>query len=222
MAQPKVRFKNFNRTAPLWAGTPQHQPKVLLPGGGHLAASAFTASSNAIGVTVGSNAAQGATSVTVTALTDNNSANAAGSVLIPSGSILDFTGAGKFAILTANAVKGATTLTVEALPEALTAGNVAYYSATPGAKYIQSGTLVGRTWSERDAGTGYGPADVSTPDDEIFLLYFDVDNAVDNNECELYMHGNVVYENLLPGWSSLGSTTKAAIRSRYRCILGQP
>ena len=223
MAQPKVKFKNYNRTAPAWAGTPGHQPKVLVPGGGHLASAQFTNSSNAIVVTASANAAANATSITISALTDNNSATPAGTVLIPVGRILDFTGTGKFALLTADAVKGATSLTVEALPQALTSNDVAYHNPNK-SRFVQSGILVGRTIAERDASVGYGPADVTTPDDEIHLLYFDVNNVLDDNEAELYMAkaGNVVYENLLPNWTSFTTAQKTWLRANYTCIKGQP
>lgn len=62
-------------------------------------------------------AAIGAVSVPVAALTGP----------IPSGTILDFTGTGKFAKLTATAALGATTLAVEALPQALVSGDAAVF-----------------------------------------------------------------------------------------------
>lgn len=209
--KPGLNSYTQNGTSPTWAGTPQHQPKTLLSGGGHLNADAFPASSDATTITVSAAAAAGATSVSVSALT----------TAIPSGAILKFA-AGKFAQLTDVADSGDATLTVEALPAALTAGNVAYYSPSD-RKYIQSGTIVGRTWAERDANLGYGPADVAT-DNEIHILYFDVHNSNVDNEAELYQanSGNVVYENFLPGWETLPDATKAWVRSNYVCITAQP
>lgn len=207
--KPRINLQSpFTRTSPAWAGTPGHQPKVLLPGGGHLNGAEFV-SADADAVTTTANAAQSATTVAVSALT----------AAIPSGTILDFTGTGKFAKLTASAAVGATSLSVEALPQALVSGDIAYYSST-NRKVVISGTLVGRTFTERDAGTGYGIADVTTPDNEIYLLYFDVADANVDNEAELYMHGNVVYENLLPSWSTLSTAVKNYIRSNYACITG--
>lgn len=209
--KPQVRFGEYQQISPQWSGTPQHQPKVLVPGGGHLNALAFTSSSNATPVTLTAAAAAAATSITVSAIASP----------IPSGTILDFVGAGKFAKLTAAAAKGATTLTVEALPQALVVNDVAYYSAKSDILYIQSGTLVGRTYAERDAGIGYGPADVAT-DEEIHLLMFEVHNALTDNECELYMSrgANVVYVNFLPGWATLPTATKTWIRGAYTCLTG--
>jgi hypothetical protein len=53
-----------------------------------------------------------------------------------------------------------------------------------GRKPIASGTLLGRTYAERDAKTGFGPA--AATDDEIYLLAFDVTDAVFLPDCELY------------------------------------
>ncbi|MGL4622346.1 MAG: hypothetical protein ACRCZS_25350, partial [Chroococcidiopsis sp.] len=188
--KPRIYFGEYQQTLPQWSGTPQHQPKVLLPGGGHLNASAFTASSSAAPITVAAaGAAAGSTTIPLQSAIASS---------IPSGKILDFTGAGKFAKLTLAAIEGSTSLTVEALPQALVSGDMTYYS-TGDYLYIQSGTLVGRTYAERDAGIGYGPADTAT-DEEVFLLFFDVHNALLDNECELYMKHNVIYENFLPNW----------------------
>lgn len=200
-----------NGTSPTWAGTPGHQPKVLLSGGGHLNANAFQASSDAAKITVSALAAMGATSVSVLELT----------TAIPSGTILKFA-AGKFAFLTDVADSGDTALTVEALPAGLAVGDMAYYSPSD-RKYIQSGTIVGRTWTERDANIGYSPADVASHQ-EIHILYFDCLNANVDNEAELYQSksGNVVYENFLPGWDSMPAATKAWVRNNYVCITAQP
>lgn len=107
-------------------------------------------------VTVGANAAKGATSLTVAALlrglsvgeilnfgnlpavtvtVGSNAAQGATSITvsalsgaIPSGTLLDFgSGAGLFALLTADAAAGATSLTVEALPEAIVSGKTATF-----------------------------------------------------------------------------------------------
>lgn len=87
-----------------------------------------------------------------------------------------------------------------------------------GRKPLTSGTLLGRTFTERTAGTGFGPA--ADTDDEIFLLAFDVTDAVYNADCELYRHTSLVKENFLPGWSGLSSALKTIVRAKYQCILG--
>lgn len=156
-------------------------------------------------------AAIGATSVPVGAL----------SGAIPNGTILDFGGAGKFAKLTAAAAAGATSLTVEALIEALVDADTARYAGTRELS-IPSGTPIGRTLAERDNNDRFGPA-VST-DDEIFLIYFEVRDADDNDEVELYRPGSQVKENFLPGWTDAvkwPALLKTALRARYQCYIGE-
>lgn len=194
-------------STPPWAGTSIVDSKVTVPGGGHLDATAFIASSTATRIRVAAAAASGATSITVSALEEG----------VPKNTILSF-GVGKFARVTTDAASGTTSLTVEALPTALVVNDSAFYSSSD-AKTVQSGTLVGRTYAERDGGIGYSPADVAN-DDEIHLLFHDVDDVNTVNECELYSSkaGNVVYENKLPGWESLPTAAKTWIRNNYVCI----
>jgi hypothetical protein len=190
---------------PRWAGDFMGR-EHLVPGGARLDATQF-ASLEAVRVTVGgAAAAQGATSVPVTALTGP----------IPAGTVLYF-GSGEFARLTAAAAAGATSLTVEALPNALEAADTALYDAGV-LRTVPSGTAIGRTLAERDAATGFGPADAA--DDEIFLVAFDVTDAVRNPDVELYRHNSIVKENFLPGWAGLASGVKDAIRELYTCTLG--
>lgn len=172
-----------------------------------------------ITVTVGAGgAAQGAVAVPVAAL----------DAAIPSGTILDFTGAGKFALLTDDAAEGATSLTVEALPEALAEGDTATYEVEDSASnVVVSGTLIGRTYVERDAGTGFGPADVGADaanpnDDEIFLLLFDVSDVSTNPDAEAYRHGGLVAENYLPEWDGFTAAEKAWVRTHYQTTIGAP
>lgn len=180
----------------------------LVPGGARLDPSQFL-KTDAVVVTVGGGgAAGGATSVPVTAL----------SGAIPNGTILDFTGSGKFAKLTAAAAAGATTLTVEALPQALVAADTATY---PGSSLtmatVPAGSLIGRTIAERDAGTGYGPA--ASGDDEIFLTAFDVTDVSVNPDVDLYRHESIVKENFLPPVSR-NATNLPLVRARYTCTRG--
>lgn len=178
----------------------------LVPGGGRVDASQFNAE-DAVVVTVGAaGAALNATSVPVAAL----------SGAIPNGTTLYF-GTNKFARLTAGAAAGATALTVAAIPTALVNGDTATYPGT-GKKLVPSGTPVGRTYTERDAGTGFGPA-VST-DDEIFLIVGDVTDATLDPDCALYRNGSLVKENFLPNWSTLAGALQTALRSRYQMQRG--
>lgn len=87
-----------------------------------------------------------------------------------------------------------------------------------GKKNIPSGTVLGRTLVERDAGTGFGPADAA--DGEIFILAFDVTDAAALDDAEMYRPGSQVRENFLPGFDALAAGVKTAVRARYLCTLG--
>jgi hypothetical protein len=183
---------------------------TIVRGGAMLDVAQF-GKTDAVTATVGvAGAAQGATSVPVAALSGP----------IPSGTLLDFTGSAKFARLTAAAAAGATTLTVEALPTALVSTDTATYAGVERLTTVPSGTLVGRTYTERDAKTGFGPA-VNT-DDEIYLLVFDVPDVATNPECALYRHGSLVKETFLPGWTTLATALKTAVRANYQTTIAAP
>ena len=93
-----------------------------------------------------------------------------------------------------------------------------FTAASDGKKKVASGTLLGRTRTERDAGTGLGPW--TTGDEEVFLAAFDVYDIDSDPGVTLYRPGSMVYENWLPGWSGLSSGIKAAVRAAYQCIKG--
>ena len=90
-----------------------------------------------------------------------------------------------------------------------------------GINIIYNGTLVGRTYTEKEAGIGYGPADIAA-DEQIYLTIYDVD--FDNSffgsdgHCSLYRHGSQVREAMLPGWNSMDAATKAKIRELYEIV----
>lgn len=193
-------------TSPAWAGDFLNR-EHLLPGGAKVDASQFLATDGAI-VTLTANASAAATSIAVTALANP----------IPAGTLLRF-GVGKLAYTTANAAAGAVTITVEALPAGLTNGDKATYKGS-GMKpvTILGGTLLGRTWAERDAGTAFGPA--ADADEEIYFLAQDITDASKNNDADLYRHGGIVKETFVPGWAALSSTLKTFVRSRYQCTVG--
>jgi hypothetical protein len=144
-------------------------------------------------------------------------------VLIPAGNTIPFGAAGskKFARLTADLKLGDTSASVEALPTTLTAGDVGYFSLL-NTKTIPSGTLLGRTYAERDANTPFGAA-VDT-DDEFYILLFDVPdaNAPGGDDCEVYRHALVVKENYLPDWATISANANllAKLRASYTCIKG--
>lgn len=205
---PGIMYGGISRTAPAWAAD-GIGAETLIPGGARLDPSQFLAE-DAVVVTVGAaGAAQGAVSVPVDALSGP----------IPSGTVLYFGGA-KVAQLTAAAAAGATALTVAALPTALVDNDTATYGGV-GRKVVVAGTLIGRTFAERAANTGFGPATVAS-DDEIYLVAQDVTDLAINPDVELYRHQRLVKETMLPGWDSLSAQAKAAIRARYQCISAQP
>lgn len=193
-------------TSPVWAADFFNR-EHLVPGGAKLVAASFFRADSVVVVVGAAGAAGGATSVPVAAL----------SGAIPNGTVLDF-GTTKYARLTAAAAAGATTLTVAALPTALVSTDTARYAGV-GSLSVPSGTLLGRTIAEREAGTAFGPWAAS--DDEVYLLAFDVTNPTLNNDCELYRNFSIVKENFLPGWATLWTAgMKAALRAAYRVTTG--
>ena len=87
-----------------------------------------------------------------------------------------------------------------------------------GFKPIPSGTPIGRTYAERDAGTAFGPADAA--DDEVYLVAFAVRDALRNNDVELYRHNSIVKENFLPNFAGIAAGVIAKIRSLYSTTKG--
>jgi hypothetical protein len=92
---------------------------------------------------------------------------------------------------------------------------------TDGLNVVYSGTLVGRTYAEKEAGIGFGPANLTT-DEQIYLVLFDV-NFDDkflggDGQCSLYRHQCQVLEKSLPGFATMSAATKAKIRQLYEVI----
>jgi hypothetical protein len=198
-------FSDINISPPVWMGDFSSRESIL-PAPGKLVASAFNAE-DAVKVALTANAAVDAISIAVTALSGK----------IPTGTMLDF-GGKKFARVTAEAALNATAIAVSAIPTALVTNDAATYKGV-GKKRVASGTLVGRTYTERDNKVGFGPADV-TNDDEIYLTAYEVVDLGMLNDCEFYRHNRLVKENFLPGWAGLSNTVKTKIRSLYACIGG--
>lgn len=221
---PAQRHSGNLRAQPRWLAefTARDQNLMAMPA--LLDPSAFNDYASIV-ITVGANAAIGATAITIAALEQgpgyvDDVALSAGNVVLRSGTVLSFGGA-KFARLTADAIVGATSLTVAAIPTALVTGDVARYNPLGSdVKYLPSGLLVGRTIVERDAGTAFGVADVVTPDDEIFLTRFDVADANTDSGIELVKHHTTIKENYLPDWSAYTSGMKTWLRANYNCIVG--
>jgi hypothetical protein len=199
----KMAFSLHSLTSPAWAGDPLDSMS-LIPGGAQLNAALFPFE-DVQTVTANGAATAAATTLTVDALT----------VAIPAGARLF--GASIVTVAIAAAI-GATTLTTLPLP-ANVADNATFTFPGSNRKPVVSGTLIGRTFAERAAGTGFGPAVVAS-DDEIYLLAFDVPDADFDPSCELYRHESLVKENFLPQWGSFTNEEKAKVRALYQSILG--
>lgn len=175
------------------------------------------------------NAAAAATSVTVQAMAPLLNSPvpliSIGRILIPTGTVIDFGGA-KFMRLAADAHQGDTTLTVDALPTAMVSGDTAYWNWS-NRLYVQSGTPLGRTLAERDAGTGFGILD-PTNDQEYGILMFNMTDARNDNDIELLAPNQFfpIYENWLPNYATslrpggTDSATMTWLRAHYQCIVG--
>lgn len=190
---------------PVWAGDFGSRD-YLVPGGATVDPAQFPAE-DAVIVNVGAaGALAAAVTVPVDALTGD----------IPNGTQLWFSGA-KVLRLTAAAKKGDVALTTAPLAAALVDADIATYYGS-GRIFIPSGTALGRTYAERDAGTGYGPA--ADADDEVFLNFFPVSDARSISDVELYRGGGQVFENFVPNFSTLSAAVKAKLRAFYQCTIG--
>ncbi len=126
-----------------------------------------------------------ATSITVTAVTGP----------IPKGTLLNWTGADKVAVVSADVAAGATSIPVEALDAAVTAGDTAVVPGT-GPKMLKAGTAVGDAAST----TGKLRPRVASSNVAIGLL---ATNAIENDRSAAQtgygvIIGGAVYEALLP------------------------
>jgi hypothetical protein len=202
---------------PNWLGQ-QYSSDCLIPGGGQVTASLFPAL-DAVRVISPAGAAVAATSIAVSAITlgADGSPLAVGAIAIPSGALVDFGGA-KTAVTTANVLRGATSIPVRALATAIAANDVGTYLGL-GSRTVPSGTLVGRTIAERDAGGRFEPW--TTGDEEVFLTFWDADLSM-VEEIALLRPNTIVKENYIPGFAAMSAAAKAVIRARYQCIVGSP
>ncbi len=103
-------------------------------------------------------------------------------------------------------------------PFKVNSADAGFVADAAGRKVIPSGTILGRTLAERDASTGFGP--YAALDDEVYINYFEVTDALALDDVEMYRPGSQVKENFLPGWAGLAAGTKTKIRAVYICTLG--
>lgn len=204
---------------PNWFGE-AYDEKSLIPGGALVTVAAFPAS-DAVRVVAGAaGAAASAVSIPLAGpllLQSDGSPLFVGQVAIPVGSLIDFGGA-KVAIVTANVLRGATTIAVRALPTAIVAADIGLYMGIA-KRNASSGTLVGRTIAERNTGARLEPWAIG--DEDFYLVMWDQELAI-LEEVALVRPNTLVKENWLPGWAAMTAPMQAAIRGRYQCILGAP
>lgn len=103
----------------------------------------------------------------------------------------------------------------------------AFTADANGRKHVPSGTVVGRTYAERDAGTGFGPVAVdgtsgAATDEEVRIVAFDVSDAVEYSGFVMLRPGTEVKENFLPEveGGTLAAGVLAAVRENYIAVRG--
>lgn len=194
--------------APRWAGDFGSPELGLMRGGLRLDPAQFT--STVYTITVTEPATAGDAALTVAALP----------VALPAGTFLQ-SGTNEIIRIATNAALGATALVVDAIGQALEDNDVFLYTVVHASPVVvPDGTPVGRTLAERNSGDGFGPA--AAADDEIYLIYFPVQDVVINPDFVGYRPdaGRIVKENFLPsGWDTIsGVVTK--LRAKYTLIRG--
>jgi hypothetical protein len=118
-------------------------------------------------------------------------------VALPSGTVLNFAGAGRFATLTAPAAVGATSLTVEALDVIIPTATAAPYTVSKsGNKAILSGTVMAQLASGRVVPRAARPGSETA----MGLLWGTAIENLPSAPLSGYaiIVGGVIYENLLP------------------------
>lgn len=192
--------------APAWAGDFSSREHALA-GGANVEVSAFIP--NPVSTTANGAHAQGVTVLTL--------ATALGHDVNPGDRI--YASATNQVIVVAKAAPAnAVALTIVKLKTALAAGAALVYVPMH-AMRVRSGTAVGRTRAERDAGLGYGPA--TTGDEEFYLVLFGSEDLQKSDAFVPYRHGSLVYTNLLPGFAGLSADVKTLIYANYECSVKQ-
>ena len=202
---PGVTWNSFTTQMPEWMAE-ELTSHNLLPAGTQAEISEFSFADAQTLTLVGAATAGAGVTLTIDAALKSD---------INKGVILNF-GSGKLATLEQRAVRGVTTLTVNLAANTVD-GDSYNYPGSTGRTVVPSGTLVGRTYAERDAGTGFGIADVAN-DDEIYLVAYQNEYVEQDAGITLVRHNTLVYENKLPGWATMTAPQQAAIRQRYQAI----
>lgn len=84
---------------------------------------------------------------------------------------------------------------------------------------VENGTLVGRTFAEATAGTGFGVA--ADTDDQLYLVLNDVPKPAENNDAEVVRHGSLIRVNYLEAkYTGLSIALKAKFAQIYEITHG--
>lgn len=201
-------LNGYDFAQPAWCGDFLGRDQ-LLPGGAKIDSTQF-AIRPAVRVTLTADAAVGAVALAVTAL----------AAAIAPGTMLNFGIPGKVAYANEGAAAGAVAIVVAPLARAVKSGDT-YLVPAVAHPFVPAGTVVGRTYAQRDAKTPFHIA--LDTDDEVFVVAFG--RRVDLvNDVDLIRNTKTVSikENFLPGFASLSATIKAKLRAGYTCTLGAP
>jgi len=87
-----------------------------------------------------------------------------------------------------------------------------------GYKFVESGTVIGRTQTEADNGTGFSPAEDT--DDYYFITAHDVQYADENPEVAVVRDGTLIRFDELPGYGSFSSIIEDALKDKYEIVPG--
>ncbi len=187
----------------------------VLPGGVKLDAATFPGD-DAVRVRLTANAAQGATSLVVAALTGP----------IPDNAILDFGGAKLARVNDVSVDAPDTTITVDAIPTAMVTGDTTYYVEPGVGKRVAEATpvYISQATLESSAATGAkwkfaGPGVTVGAGDTVRLLAYDVQDVDDNNDADLARKGTLVFANFAY-FSQLDASVQAKLRADYEVTVG--
>jgi hypothetical protein len=202
-----IRYTPTISTADIgWLGEAPNY-KTLMPHGAMADPTAFDPVDKVTLTTSGSTAASSKV-INLTGKINN-------SVGIPSGTVLTFGAVN----VTTSAWVSPEAASIPVFPtSAIIADATAYNYPGYGARPIRSGTVVGRTYAERDTGVPFGLA--VDADDEIYFVAFDVPDVLKSTEIVLVRYQVRIKENRVPGWAALSATIKTKLRTLYQMYRG--
>ncbi len=204
----------FNRTneQPAWMAEPLGH-NTLIPGGARVDTSTFSGLVLQTATVDGAHAA-GVTSIAIDPAFDGEKMLA--------GTFMEFAAVpGTFVRLSDTVVNGDVALPVFDTPAALADNDVLNHVLDP--KIIQAGSIVGRTFAQRDANTPFHLA--LDTDEEFYIVAFGVvsqfgDALEAEMDVTLVRHASLIKENLLPTFATESATIQAALRAAYQMTIG--